>query len=313
MSIRNQSIITEFVLVGFPTSTTFQLLLFGVFFSFHTVTITANMLIIVVVKVDRHLRRIPMYIFLCHLSFLEIWYTNVTVPKMLGDFLSETRKISFSGCVLQIYFFVALGLTELFLLAAMAFDRHVAICHPLRYTPIMTRRLCRYLNSGSWISGFFTGLLLVIPVTRFYFCGSFSVDHFFCDIVALLNLSCKEIQLSDILVFVITWTIIIHSLLFTILSYSNIIQAILKIPSTKGKRKAFSTCASHLIVVFIFYGTITFMYVRPTSSYAVHVDKVVSVFYAVVTPLLNPMVYTLRNTEFKAAVRRTMKIRNRFN
>ncbi|XP_069460552.1 olfactory receptor 6F1-like [Ambystoma mexicanum] len=313
MAGQNQTLVTEFLLIGFPGSSWMQLLTFIVFFSVHTLTIAANMVIILIVRVDRRLCCTPMYIFLSHLAFLEIWYTTVTVPKMLFDMYTVRRAISFAGCFVQVYFFFALGLTEMFLLAAMAYDRYAAICHPLRYNSIMTCVLCRNLSHGSWLGGFITGLMLLSPQSTLDFCGSLSINHFFCDIVALLKLSCSVIHPRDIVVFSLIWIIILHSLFLTLVSYSYIVRTIRRIPSATGRWKAVSTCASHLTVVLTFYGTVIFMYLRPICTYNFQMDKVVSVFYAVVTPLLNPMVYTLRNMEFRNSFRKAWMRRHKFN
>ncbi|XP_053555845.1 olfactory receptor 6B1-like [Bombina bombina] len=303
MTLINQSQLTEFILIGFPSNKNLQVLLFMVFLSFYILTVTTNVFIIGTVSLDPKLKRSPMYVFLSHFSFLEIWYTTVTIPKMLVDFTEDTNTISHSGCIVQIYFFFSLGLTELFFLAAMAYDRYLAICHPLRYNSLMTSKLCNQLSILSWLCGFFSSFLLVIPSSRLLFCGPNTINHFFCDFIPLLNISCTEIFIIDKIFYSIAWIIILYSFLLTITSYYCIIMTIYRLPFGTGRKKAFSTCVSHLTVVLTFYGTIIFMYIRPSKQYAFNIDKVVSIFYAVVIPLLNPLVYTIRNREVKKAMR----------
>ncbi|XP_072269988.1 olfactory receptor 6F1-like [Pyxicephalus adspersus] len=304
MNTRNESQMAEFVLLGFPSNRELQLLLFFVFLGFYLLTIAANLLIIGTVSIDFNLRKIPMYIFLCHFSFLEIWYITATVPKMLVDFIADNNIISYKGCIAQIYFFFALGFTELFFLVMMGFDRYLAICHPLRYNAIMTRKLCSRMAMWSWICGFSSSLLLTIPSSRFLFCGPTVINHFFCDYIPLLGISCNKTFATDVICYALAWIIILYSFLFTTISYVQIIKTISHLPSLLSRRKAFSTCVSHLTVVLTFYGTIIFMYIRPTTQYSLHIDKFVSVSYAIVIPLLNPIVYTLRNKEIHDALRK---------
>ncbi|XP_075425320.1 olfactory receptor 6F1-like [Ascaphus truei] len=307
MTMANRSGEAEFILLGFPGSMRFQFLFFMIFLAFYFLTIATNVFIISIVRLDPNLRRTPMYIFLSHFSFLEIWYISVTVPKMLVDFMVNNKTISYHGCIIQIYFFFALGLTELFFLAVMAYDRFLAICLPLRYTSIMTNRLCNQLAIWSWFGGFLSSCFLIIPSARLMFCGPTTINHFFCDFIPLLQMSCTETLLTDLVLYAMAWIIIFDSFLLTMASYSYILRTICRLPSCNGRRKAFSTCASHLAVVLTFYGTIIFMYIRPSTTSYFAMDKVVSVFYAVVIPLLNPLVYTLRNREVRVALRRTLK------
>ncbi|XP_029435450.1 olfactory receptor 6-like [Rhinatrema bivittatum] len=299
--------VTEFVLLGFPSAPELQFCLFVAFLILYFLTLAANLMIILIVRVEHCLSQSPMYFLLSHFSFLEIWYTTVTIPKMLSDFLSQSKTISHPGCVTQIYFFFSLGLTEFFLLAGMAFDRYLAICHPLRYTAIMTSSICNQLALWSWVGGFLIGLLLVMSASRLLFCGPNQINHFFCDFIPLLKLSCIETYIVDSFSFTVAWTVILISFILTTVSYFFIILAICRIPSTNGQCKAFSTCASHLAVVLTFYGTVIFMYIRPTALYNFEMEKVISLFYTVVTPLLNPLIYALRNREVKEALRRALK------
>ncbi|KAM4808035.1 olfactory receptor 6Y1-like [Rhinophrynus dorsalis] len=301
---------TDLLLLGFTSSRELRFLLFMVFLAFYLMTITTNTFIIVIVNLDHNLQKTPMYILLSHFSFLEIWYTTVTVPKMLVDFIVDNTIISYYGCISQIYFFFALGLTELFFLAVMAYDRYLAICDPLRYTSIMTNKWCSQLIMCSWFLGFLSSLFLVIPSSRLLFCGPTTINHFFCDFIPLLHISCSKTLITDMVFYAMAWIIILYSFFLTSASYTYIIKTICSLPSRKGRRKAFSTCASHLTVVLTFYGTIIFMYIRPTK-FSFNMDKVVSVFYAVVIPLVNPLVYTLRNREVREALRKTL-LKNNF-
>ncbi|XP_063312534.1 olfactory receptor 287-like [Pelobates fuscus] len=303
----NQTGQSEFILLGFPSSNELQFLLFMVFLVFYILTVSTNLFIIGILMLDPILRKVPMYIFLNHFSFLEIWYITVTVPKMLFDFRAGNNVITYNGCIVQIYFFFALGLTELFFLAVMAYDRYLAICKPLRYHSIMTRTLCTQLAICSWVCGFLSSFFLIIPSSRLMFCRSTTLNHFFCDFIPLLTISCNETLVTDRVLYFMAWFIILYSFFLTAASYAYIIRTVFRLPSKIGRKKAFSTCASHLTVVLTFYGTIIFMYIRPSTKYSSDIDKVVSVFYAVVIPLVNPLVYTLRNKDVQEALRRTVR------
>ncbi|KAE8633921.1 hypothetical protein XENTR_v10002146, partial [Xenopus tropicalis] len=304
--MRNETERTEILLLGFETSTKLRFLLFIIFLSFYVLTITTNMFIIGIIRIDLNLQRKPMYIFLSHFSFLEIWYTTVTLPKMLVDFIEDNHTLSYNGCLTQIYFFFALGLTELSFLAVMSYDRYFAVCHPLRYNAIMTNNLCNKMAICSWCCGFLFSFILVIPSSRLLFCGPNTINHFFCDFIPLLHISCNKTLTTDRLFYTLAWIIILFSFSVTIASYIFIIKTICSVLSRAGRRNAYSTCASHLTVVLTFYITVIFMYIRPSAQYSFSVDKVVSLFYAVVVPLLNPLVYTLRNAEVQEALRKML-------
>ncbi|KAM3922936.1 olfactory receptor 5AP2-like [Leptodactylus fuscus] len=250
----------------------------------------------------------PMYFFLTNFSFLEIFYISSTAPKMLSDFLSEDKTISFYGCAAQLYCVLLLAGTEFYILAAMAYDRYNAICHPLLYTVIMKKIACIQLIAGSWAIGATNALIHTALTFTLPFCGSHKLNSFFCDVPVLLKLSCKDTFLNELMVFIFGGGMTVGSLILTIISYIKIISTILSIHSTTGRKKAFSTCTSHLIVVTIFYGSVIFMYLRPKSSYGKDEDKLVGVMYTIITPLLNPFIYCLRNKEVKIAM---MKILNR--
>ncbi|KAG8455568.1 hypothetical protein GDO86_001674 [Hymenochirus boettgeri] len=305
--MENQSSVTHFFLVGFSVSKEVQLFLFVIFLSIYLLTVIANVTIISLVRSDTKLHT-PMYFLLSQLSILEIFYTSTIVPKLLIN-LAGWKYISFSNCLSQTYFYFSLGSAEFFLLSVMAIDRYLAICNPLRYPTIMNGQVCFIATFSCWSLAFFSVFFLLILISRLQFCQPAIINHFFCDIPPLLKLSCTETFIEEIVVFFFACVIILTSLLFTVLSYVFIISTICKIPSNKGRRKAFSTCASHFSVVTILYGTVIFIYVRPGLSYAIDINKVLGVFNTVVTPLLNPVIYCLRNKEVKMALRKIMKIK----
>ncbi|XP_053305704.1 olfactory receptor 6F1-like [Spea bombifrons] len=302
----NQSSVTNFILLGFSLSQEIRLFLFIFFTVIYSLTISSNLLIITLVTTQRSLHK-PMYFFIGNFSFLEIWYTSVTVPRMLNDLGTGNKTISPIGCISQFYFLFFLGATQHFLLTIMAYDRYLAICHPLHYTNIMSAPFCRKLASGSWLAGCLSISLPAVMMSKLVFCGPNTIDHFFCDFSPLLRLSCTDTWLNEIIFSVVAWIVILGCFFFTFLSYVAVVITILKIPSSLGRQKAFSTCVSHIAVVGIFFGTVIFMYIRPKAKNSSPVDKVVSVFYSVVVPLLNPMIYSLRNKEMKDALWSVLK------
>ncbi|EHB00961.1 Olfactory receptor 226 [Heterocephalus glaber] len=308
MSARsNHSEITEFILLGFPGSLGLHLCLLVLFLMAYMLTITENLIIIAAIYASPALHK-PMYLFLSNLSFLEVWYISVTVPKMLLSLaIPEFQRISFAGCMAQLYFFLALACTECTLLGAMAYDRYVAICNPLRYPAIMSPGLCSLLAAGSWLSGFIISLGKVFFITRLGYCGPNIMNHFFCDVSPLLNLACSDMSVAELVDFLLALLILLGPLLLTVFSYTAILSTVLRIPSAAGRQKAFSTCASHLAVVIIFYSASLFIYARPRAIYSFDYNKLVSVVYTVLTPLLNPIIYCLRNQEVKQALRRALQ------
>ncbi|XP_075424099.1 olfactory receptor 6N1-like [Ascaphus truei] len=303
MSRQNQTIVNEFHLLGFQIGSDLQILLFIIVLVVYILTILGNLVIIIVIGLNFRLHN-PMNFFLSNLSFVGIFYTTVTIPKMLNDLLVEEKTISFRGCIAQCYFFFVLGATENYILSLMAFDRYLAICKPLRYTTIMHHTFCCQLAVGSWLSSVLGSVLPVFFLCRLSFCGPNHINHFFCDSYPLLNLSCTDTALLKTYFFSLTWIIIFSSLFFTIASYIQIILVILRIPTTSGRQKAFSTCGSHLSVVMIYYGSVIFMYVRLKGKGYNEYDKVISLFYVVVTPFLNPIIYSLRNKEMIDTLRK---------
>ncbi|KFO85951.1 Olfactory receptor 11L1, partial [Buceros rhinoceros silvestris] len=297
----NVTAVLEFRLLGFRSNPHCQILLFTVFLVIYLLTILGNVIIISVVTLEPRLH-LPMYKFLQNLSFLEVCYTTTIVPKMLANLLAKRKSISFSGSMVQLYYFISLGATECYLLAVMAYDRFLAVCAPLRYGVAMTPAACTRLAVGSWLTGVFTGFLPCLMVSRLHFCSYNLIDHFFCDFSPLLKLSCSDTTVTEAVIFVLSLLVLSGCFLWTLVSYLLIILSILKIPSASGKRVTFSTCSSHLMVVSIYYGTMISMYVRPSYSLSPELSKAVPVLYTVVTPLLNPVIYGLRNKAFKEAL-----------
>ncbi|XP_014703897.2 olfactory receptor 6N2 [Equus asinus] len=305
MEQHNRSSLAEFVLLGFPKVGHVRGWLFVLLLLAYLFTICGNLLIFLVIRLDAALH-IPMYHFVSLLSFLELWYTAATTPKMLANLLSEKKTISFAGCLLQTYFFHSLGASECYLLTAMAYDRYLAICRPLHYPAIMTPTLCGRLAAGCWVCGFLCPISEVILVSQLPFCGYNEIQHIFCDFPPLLSLACKDTSTNVLVDFAINAFIILVTFLFVMISYGRIIVAVLKIKTSVGRKKAFSTCASRLIVVLIFFGSITFMYVRLKESYSLTLDRTLAVVYSVLTPLVNPVIYSLRNQELIKAIKRTI-------
>ncbi|XP_030042463.1 olfactory receptor 6F1-like [Microcaecilia unicolor] len=303
MGSENQSTVTTFVLLGFSIYPELKSVLFLVFCLVYTLTIAGNITIIVIIKNDPHLHT-PMYFFLTNLSLLEICYTSNIVPKMLSDILTENRSVSMLACITQLYFFGSLGSTECFLLGVMAYDRYLAICHPLRYRSLMNNKVCVHLAASSWLSGFLATLIAVSLISQLHFCGPNKIKHFFCDLQPVLKLSCSDTFITETIAGTFASIILLGSCLLTVGSYVQIISTILRIPSSEGRQKAFSTCISHLTVVIIFYGAMIFMYVKPTTANSFGFNKILALLYTVVTPLLNPFIYTLRNKDVKKALRK---------
>nr|XP_008516976.1 PREDICTED: olfactory receptor 6M1-like [Equus przewalskii] len=301
MAIRNQSTVAEFILVSFPVVQELQILLFVILLLVYMLTITGNIVIISLIWTDNHLQT-PMYFFLSNLSFLDILYTTSVTPKLLACLLEEKKTISFAGCITQISFFFFLGTVEFILLAVMSFDRYVAICNPLRYTIIMNSRVCLLLVLGCWVGAFLSVICPVIVVSRLPFCYK-EISHFFCDLAPLLHVACIDTHFIEMISFLLSSFILLSSLVFTTVSYTYIVSTILSIPSVQGRQKAFSTCASHITVVSIAYGSNIFMYVRPSQSHSLDFDKVTAVLTIMVTPLLNPFIYSLRNEKVKEVLR----------
>ncbi|XP_065258950.1 olfactory receptor-like protein OLF1 [Emys orbicularis] len=301
----NHSEVTEFILSGLTDRPELQVLLFGVFLVVYGITLVGNGGMILLITIDPRLHS-PMYFFLSNLSFCDLCYSSIISPKMLQNFLAERKSISYTACAVQLYLSIVFGDIECLLLAVMAYDRYVAICNPLLYTVTMSRQLCKQLVAGVYAVGFVDSMIYTCFTFQLSFCSSNIINHFFCDIPPLLALSCSDTRINEIVMFVFMSCIIVSSLVTVLLSYVYIISTILLIRSAEGRRKAFSTCTFHLTAVALYFGTLLFMYLRPTSSYSMDTDKVASVFYMVVIPMLNPLIYSLRNTEVKDALKRAM-------
>lgn len=268
-------------------------------------TLLGNILILTVTSSDSSLQT-PMYFFLSNFSFLEIWYTTSIAPKMLKTLLSGQEAISFAGCVAQFYFFGSMAVAECFLLAAMSYDRYLAICSPLQYPSLMSFHTCILLAGGSWLGGFITPVVTVTMTFQLQFCASNEIDHFFCDLAPVLKLACSNPEEVEKATFLMASFVTMVPFLLTVASYINIVVAVLRIPSAAGKQKAFSTCSSHLIVVTLYYGTLGTVYAIPTATRATALNKVFSLLYTVVTPMVNPIVYSLRNKDVKRAAQRLL-------
>ncbi|XP_006263307.1 olfactory receptor 5V1-like [Alligator mississippiensis] len=306
MEGKNQT--TEFIMKGFSCHPEFQNLLFAVIFIMYITSLLGNILISITVYLDSTLHA-PMYYFISNLSLVDICYTSVTIPKLLTNLLSQKGTISFIGCAFQMYFLLFLGTTECFLLAVMAYDRFLAICNPLQYMVHMNKQLCSCLVGISWASGLLLSLVQTTLIFTLPYCGHNQIDHFFCDIPPLLHLACGDTSMNEIAVFVAGLLITLMPALLICVSYVHIISAVLKITSADGRHKTFSTCSSHLIVIILFYGSASAMYLRPRSSYVPESDRFLALFYSVVTPTLNPIIYSLRSKDINKALRRVITSR----
>ncbi|KAM7163290.1 olfactory receptor-like protein OLF1 [Macrochelys suwanniensis] len=301
----NLSEATEFILSGLTDRPELQVPLFGVFLLIYGITLVGNGRMILLITIDPQLHT-PMYFFLGNLSFCDLCYSSIISPKKLMNFLAERKSISYTACAVQMYLSIAFAYVGCLLLAVMAYDRYVAICNPLLYTVTMSRQHCKQLVGGVYAVGLVDSMIHTCFTFRLSFCSSNIINHFFCDIPPLLAISCSDTRINEIVLFAFTFCITVSSFVTVLLSYVYIISTILQIRSEEGRRKAFSTCSFHLTAVALLYGTVIFVYLRPTSSYSKDTDKVTSVFYMLVIPMLNPLIYSLRNTEVKDALRRAM-------
>ncbi|XP_049755087.1 olfactory receptor 4Q3 [Elephas maximus indicus] len=300
----NDSKVSEFVLLGLSSSWELQLFLFSLFLMFYMAIVLGNLLIVVTVWADAHLFQSPMYYFLGHLSFIDLCLSCVTVPKMLGDFLRQGKTISFSGCLAQIYFLHFLGASEMFLLTVMAYDRYVAICNPLHYLTAMNRQLCLQLVFACWCGGFIHSNTQVVLVIQLPFCGPNKLDNFYCDVPQVIKLACMNSYVVEVLMVSNSGLLSLICFLVLLFSYAVILMT-LRTRFCQGQSKALSTCASHLTVVSLIFVPCVFIYLRPFCSFSV--DKVFAIFYTVITPMLNPLIYTLRNTDMKTAMQKLRK------
>ncbi|XP_060060936.1 olfactory receptor 2A12-like [Erinaceus europaeus] len=302
---QNQSCVSEFILLGFSSDPTTNRILFIAFLLLYLSSVLGNGLIVTLICLDSHLHT-PMYFFLCILSLLDMGYVSTTMPQMLVHLLVHSQTISFARCWIQMYVFGALALTECIFFVVMAYDRYVAICHPLRYMVILSWDLCTQLTVGTWTCGFFFSLIHTFFTMKLPYCGPNIVNHYFCEGPSVRSLACMDTHSIELVDLVISVFMVVAPLSLILASYIHITLAVLKIKSTRGRCKAFSTCASHLTVVTFFYAPATYIYMRPNSSYSPEQDKQISLFYNVFTALLNPVVYSLRNKDIKGAFLKVM-------
>ncbi|XP_074087824.1 olfactory receptor 5B2-like [Macrotis lagotis] len=307
-SMENRSEVNEFILTGLTDAPELQVPLFIMITLIYLITLVGNLGIVALISWDSHLHT-PMYFFLSNLSLVDLVYSSAITPKVMTGLLTGNKVISSKGCATQLFFFGAFSVTEMFLLATMAYDRYAAVCKPLHYTTIMTSTVCAHLVSSAYVCDFLASSAIVGYIFSLSFCRSNIIHHFFCDIPPLLVLSCSDIIIIESLIFIIGLFTVFFPFLVIFTSYLLIFITILKIRSAEGRQKAFSTCASHLTTVSIFYGTVMFMYFQPSSSHSMDTDKVVSVFYTMIIPMLNPLVYSLRNKAVKNAFRKVVKVR----
>ncbi|XP_030046147.1 olfactory receptor 5I1-like [Microcaecilia unicolor] len=305
MKATNESTVTEFILLGLTDDPHLKSFLFLLFLGLYILTLLSNIVIITMIKITPRLQT-PMYFFLSHLSFLDLCYCSNITPNMLVNFLSEKKSISFLGCMVQLFIFCSLGSTQCLMLAVMAYDRYVAVCSPLLYTVIMTKKLCIQLEIAAYMGGIIHSLIQTGCTFRLSFCGSNVINHFACDFPPLLIISCTSTYINELVLFIFASLVSMGAFLIILISYVYILFTILKLHSTVERQKTFSTCASHLTCVTLLYGTVLVTYLRPSSSYSQEQDKVISLIYTVIIPFLNPLIYSLRNKEVKAAFRKVV-------
>ncbi|XP_012410134.1 olfactory receptor 1361-like [Trichechus manatus latirostris] len=308
MSGANQSSVSEFLLLGLSRQPQKKELLFMLFLTMYLATVLGNLLIILAISTDSHLHT-PMYFFLSNLSFMDICFSSTIVPKMLANHILRSQTISFTGCLTQMYFLIVFVVIDNFLLAVMAYDRFVAVCYPLHYTSKMTPQLCALLVTGSLVIANLNAVLHTLLMGQLLFCADNMIPHFFCDLIPLLRLSCSDIHLNEMMILTEGALIMITPFVCILVSYICVICVVLRVPSTKGKWKIFSTCGSHLAVVSLFYGTIIAVYFNPSSSHSTKEDITAAVMYTVVTPMLNPFIYSLRNKDLKGALKKVISMK----
>ncbi|XP_043767105.1 olfactory receptor-like protein OLF4 [Cervus elaphus] len=302
MNPRNDTEISEFLLLGFSEERALQPLIFGLFLSMYLITVLGNLLIILAVCSDSHLHT-PMYFFLSNLSFVDICFSSTTIPKMLWNIQTQSKVITYEGCITQMYFFVLFAVLDNFLLTVMAYDRFVAICHPLHYTVIMSPRLCALLVLVSWVMSALHSLLESLMVLRLSFCTDLHIPHFFCELNQMVQLACSDTFPNNMVMCFAAVLLGVGSLTGILYSYSKIVSSIYGISSSQGRYKALSTCASHLSVVSLFYCTSLGVYMSSAATHSSHSNAKASVMYTVVTPMLNPFIYSLRNKDIKRALK----------
>uniref|UniRef100_UPI00313777AF olfactory receptor family 10 subfamily D member 5B n=1 Tax=Mus musculus TaxID=10090 RepID=UPI00313777AF len=301
--MRNHTSVTEFILLGISNSEGLESMLFALFLVFYVFALLGNLLIFLTILASPNLHT-PMYFFLGNLAVFDIFFPSVNSPKMMDYLVRQGRTISYQGCVSQVFFYHTLGGTECFLYTVMAYDRFVAICHPMRYTVIMNHRVCTCLTLGTWVGGFVHGSILTFLIFKLPYCGPNKVNSFFCDIPVVLSLACADTSLARTVSFTNVGVVALTCFLLILTSYTRIVISILKIRSSEGRRRAFSTCSAHLTSIILVYGPVILVYLRPASS--PWLDSVVQVFNNVITPSLNPLIYTLRNKDVKLALKKVV-------
>ena len=306
MDQQNRSSLTEFILMGITKQAELQAPLFGVFLIIYTITVVGNLGMIILTQVDSWLHT-PMYFFIKHLAFIDLGNSTVICPKMLVNFVVDQNTISYYACATQLAFFLMFIISEFFILSAMAYDRYLAICNPLLYNVIMSQRLCYMLVGIPYLYSTFQALMFTIKIFTLTFCSSNIISHFYCDDIPLLLMLCSNAQEIEMLIILFSAFNLISSLLVILMSYILILISVFQMCSTESRKKAFSTCGSHLMVVVVFYGSLLFMYIQPNSTHSFDTDKMASVFYTLVIPMLNPLIYSLRNKEVKNAFQRVLK------
>ncbi|XP_020823293.1 olfactory receptor 1N2-like [Phascolarctos cinereus] len=301
MEVANQTVVSEFLLLGLSEQPEQQPILFGLFVVMYLVTVVGNLSIILAICSDSHLHS-PMYFFVANLSFADICFISTTVPKMLANIWTQNQRISYEGCLTQMHFFMTFGALDDFLLGVMAYDRYVAICQPLHYAMVMNFGICVLLLAVCWVLTNSAAFLHTFLMAGLTFCAENSIPHFFCDLTPLLSLSCSDTSTNQLMLFIVGSMVLTAPLTLIVISYVRIISAILRIPSTSGRWKAFSTCGSHLTVVSLFYGAAIGVYLCPPSTHSGGKDRIAAILYTVVTPMLNPFIYSLRNRDVKGAL-----------
>ncbi|XP_042314962.1 olfactory receptor 5B21-like [Sceloporus undulatus] len=301
----NKTHLSNFILLGFSERSEVEIPLFVIFLLIYLLTLTGNLGMIVLIQTDPHLQS-PMYFFLSNLSFIDICYSSIILPRLLYDLLADRKVISYIACAAQMWFFTLYATTECYLLAAMAYDRFAAICNPLFYPVAMAKKVCLQLVAGCYMVGLVNASVHACGIFRLSFCGPNEINSFFCDIPPLLRLSCSDSYVSKVVLFVLSTFVVVANAVIVFVSYSYIISTILRMQSSTSRQKTFSTCASHLTAIILYYGSLTFMYVQPGGLEAVEQDKIVSVFYTIVIPMLNPVIYSMRNEEVKKAMKKRL-------
>ncbi|NP_001000804.1 olfactory receptor Olr1261 [Rattus norvegicus] len=307
MVLANGSTVTEFILLGLTDQPGLQMPLFLLFLLMYMITVFGNLTLIILIVLNAHLHT-PMYFFLCNLSFVDLCYSSVITPKMLMNFILKKNLISYMGCMSQLYFFCFFIISEFYVLVSMAYDRYVAICNPLLYNTIMSPRVCSYLMLASYLMGFADAMIHTGCMLRLSFCDENIINHYFCDFLPLLQLSCTSTYVNETEIFIVGGKDIILPSVIIFISYGYILSNIFQIRSTLGRSKAFSTCSSHITAVSLFFGSCGFMYLKPPSAISIDQGKISSIFYTIVVPMLNPLIYSLRNKDVKVALRKILNM-----